>query len=199
MLKQLLLAAVLGGIAMFLWEGFSHEVLPLGQAGLRGLDNETAVVGTLRENVKQAGFYIFPGGEMLQSGLSGDQKKAVIQRASELWRKGPSGIMIVHPEGLEMENPRNLLTQCLLDILVTLIAAFLLSKAAPGASYGQRVLFVTLIGLVPTLNAELPYWNWYGFPTNYILAVGLVHLIGFGVAGLVVARFVKPPSAVGVA
>ena len=51
--------------------------------------------------------------------------------------------------------------------------------------------FVSLIGLVPTLNAELPYWNWYGFPSTYVLATGFVHLMGFVVAGLVVAALVK--------
>jgi len=193
MLKPLLLAAVLGGLGMFMWEGISREVLPLGQAGVSPLNNEAAIVATLKENVKQPGFYIFPGGEMLNSGLSGDQKKAAMQRATDLWRAGPSGIMVVHPEGLDIESPRTLITQCVLDILVTLIAAFLLSKASAGASYGARVLFVALIGLVPTLSAELPYWNWYGFPTNYILAAGLMHLIGFGLAGLVVAKFVKTP------
>jgi hypothetical protein len=51
--------------------------------------------------------------------------------------------------------------------------------------------FVSLIGLVPTLNAELPYWNWYGFPSTYVLATGFVHLMGFVMAGLVVAALVK--------
>ena len=70
-MKKILLAGVLGGIAMFLWEGLAHVVLPLGEAGIRGLDNEAAVVATIKDNVKQAGFYIFPGGEALQPGLSG--------------------------------------------------------------------------------------------------------------------------------
>jgi hypothetical protein len=38
---------------------------------------------------------------------------------------------------------------------------------------------------------ELPYWNWYGFPSTYVLATGFVHLMGFVMAGLVVAALVK--------
>ena len=59
-------------------------------------------------------------------------------------------------------------------------------------SFGGRLLFVTSIGLVPTLSAELPYWNWYGFPTGYIMSQGLIHLVGFLVGGLVAAWLVRP-------
>lgn len=191
MTKKILLAAVLGGIAMFMWEGLAHEVLPLGEAGISGLDNEAAVVANLKENVKHPGFYIFPGGEMLQPGLTSAHKEEVKKKVMAQWLAGPAGIMIVHPEGFDTGSSRMLITQCLLDIVVTLLAAFLLSLATSISGYGGRLLFVSLIGLVPTISAELPYWNWYGFPSTYVLAQGTEHLIGFVVAGLVVAAFVK--------
>lgn len=196
MTKKIILAGVLGGIAMFFWEGLAHEALPLGQAGISGLENEAAVVTTVKDNVKHAGFYIFPGGAMLQPGLTRAQKEEATKTAMEQWKTGPSGIMVVNPAGLSADSPMMLVTQCLLDIGVTLLAAFLLSMAPSIGSYGGRLLFVTLIGLVPTLNAELPYWNWYGFPAGYVLATGFVHLMGFAVAGLIVARFVKTSSPV---
>src|SRR5712692_6100403 len=188
MSKRILLAGIFGGIVMFLWEGLAHEVLPLGEAGIRGLDNEAAVVATVKDNVKQAGFYIFPGGEALQPGLTSAQQEAATKKAAELWKAGPSGIMIVQPQGIDM-GPRLFITQCALDIGVTLLAAFLLSMASL-SSFGARFAFVTLIGLVPTLNAELPYWNWYSFPSTYVLATGFVHLMGFAVAGLILAWLV---------
>ena len=194
-MKKILLAGVLGGIAMFLWEGLAHVVLPLGEAGIRGLDNEAAVVATIKDNVKQAGFYIFPGGEALQPGLSGAQKQEAMRKAVEKWRAGPSGIMIVNPGGIEADSPRQLITQGLLDIAVALLAAFLLSKVSSLSGYGGRLLFVALIGLVPTINAELPYWNWYGFPSVFTAAQALVHFVGFFVAGLILAAMVKPAHA----
>lgn len=149
------------------------------------------MVATLKDNVKQAGFYIFPGGAVLQPGLTSDQKKEATKKAMELWKAGPTGIMVVNPNGMDADSPRQLITQCLLDIVVALLAAFLLSLATSLQSYGGRVLFVALLGLLPTLNAELPYWNWYNFPTTFIMAQGFVHLMGFVVAGLVIAKFVK--------
>ena len=55
-----------------------------------------------------------------------------------------------------------------------------------------RLGFVTLMGLIPTLRSELPYWNWYGFPGVYTAAQFAVHLVGFLVGGLVLAWFIRP-------
>jgi hypothetical protein len=180
---------------MFLWEGVAHEVLPLGETGVRGLDNEAAVVAVLKETVKEPGLYFFPGGEMLKPGLSAAQTEAATKKAMEQFRTGPAGIMVVHPEGLDATSPSHFAYQGLFDVGVMLLAAFLLSRAVALTSFGGRLLFVTLIGLVPTLNAELPYWNWSGFPTLYIMSQGLIHLVGFLLGGLVAAWLVKPRRA----
>jgi hypothetical protein len=195
MFTKILLAGLLGGLVMFLWEGVAHEVLPLGETGVRGLDNEAAVVAVLKETVKEPGLYFFPGGEMLKPGLSAAQKEAATKKAMEQFRTGPAGIMVVHPEGLDATSPSHFAYQGLFDVGVMLLAAFLLSRAVALTSFGGRLLFVTLIGLVPTLNAELPYWNWYGFPTLYIMSQGLIHLVGFLLGGLVAAWLVKPRRA----
>jgi hypothetical protein len=72
-----------------------------------------------------------------------------------------------------------------------LIAAFLLSKAVALKGYAARLGFVTLMGLIPTLQTDMPQWNWYGFPDLYFGAQFLVHLVGFAAGGLVLARLVK--------
>ena len=72
-----------------------------------------------------------------------------------------------------------------------LLAAILLSQVS-AAGYGQRVLLVALMGLLPGLQAELPNWNWYGFPASYTMAQLTVHLVGFAIGGLILAKVVKP-------
>ncbi|MCU1232357.1 MAG: hypothetical protein JWP63_324 [Candidatus Solibacter sp.] len=83
-----------------------------------------------------------------------------------------------------------LATQCVLDVLAALIAAFLLSKAAVHG-YWTRVMFVGLLGLLPSLQVDLPQWNWYGFPTTFAAAQVVVHFGGFLLAGLVIAKIVR--------
>ncbi len=81
-----------------------------------------------------------------------------------------------------------------MDVTALLVGAFLLAHVSPPVGFGARLLFVTLLGLLPGLVVNLPYWNWYGFPTNYTVAQLADHVMGFLAAGLVLAGLVKPRS-----
>jgi hypothetical protein len=56
------LAAILGGIAMFIWSFIAHDLLPLGEIGVREFENEDAMLNALKANLGETpGFYHFPG------------------------------------------------------------------------------------------------------------------------------------------
>jgi hypothetical protein len=187
-MKRIILGGILGGIAFFMWEGLAHDVLPLGEAGIKSLSNETVILTALKDNVKEPGFYIFPGA-VESPGVS---KGQAMQTAMEKAKAGPAGIMIVHPEGIDYSMGKLLGVQCAFDIVVMLLAAALVSWAGVLKGYGGRVMFVTVLGLFPTLSVDLPLWNWYRFPASYTAAQFVEHLAGYLIGGLVVAAIVKP-------
>ena len=86
-----------------------------------------------------------------------------------------------------------LLTELLSNMAAALVAAFLLAKAA-GLGFGARVLFVALLGLFSNLDLRLSasYCNWYGFPTDYTLAVLADGVMGWCLGGLALAGILKP-------
>jgi len=58
---KILFAGILGGIAMFVWTSIAHMALPLGEAGIREIPNESAVLSTMQSNIgQQDGLYVFP-------------------------------------------------------------------------------------------------------------------------------------------
>jgi hypothetical protein len=58
---KILLTGVLGGIVMFIWTSIAHMALPLGEAGIREIPNESAVLSAMQSNIgEQTGLYIFP-------------------------------------------------------------------------------------------------------------------------------------------
>jgi predicted secreted protein len=60
MSTRVLLAGILGGIAMFVWTTIAHMVLPLGEAGFREIPDEQSVVGAMNSAIgDQAGFIFF--------------------------------------------------------------------------------------------------------------------------------------------
>jgi hypothetical protein len=48
---RILLAGILGGIVMFIWTSIAHVALPLGEAGIRKIPNESAVLSTMQCNI----------------------------------------------------------------------------------------------------------------------------------------------------
>ena len=53
MTKRVLLAAVLGGIAFFIWSSVAHVALPLGETGVKEIPNETSVLSAMQSNLPQ--------------------------------------------------------------------------------------------------------------------------------------------------
>lgn len=189
MLKRVLLAGLLGGLAIFAWEFVAHMASELAEAGIRALPNEAAMQAAIRENVPDAGMYLFPAPEE-RPGMTQDQKQKAMNDSMERARTEASGIMVVFPKGRTYQFGWMLAIQFVCDVLAVLIAALLLSKAAVHG-YLARVLFVGAMGLLPTLQVDIPQWNWYGFPTAFCAAQLVVHLGGFVAAGLVVAKIVR--------
>jgi len=189
-MMKIVLAAVLGGIVVFLWGFASHAVLPLGTAGIQDLPNEDAVTGTLRVAVREPGLYFFPGMPM-SPGMTKSQKAAAEKLWSERLRRGPSGLLVYTPGGKEPMSLAQLGAELLSDVLGAMVAAILLSMAGPIGSFGMRVLFVTLLGLFASLAIDLSYWIWYGFPALYTAAAAVDQTLSWFFAGLVLARVVK--------
>src|SRR5437016_11665529 len=113
MLKRILLAGLLAGIVMFLWEGLAHEVLPLGEAGIKSLPNEAAFMATVKD-VKDSGLYFFPAPED-RPGMSSDEKKKAMEAVMAKWKVGPAGIMVLQANGMNADSPKQLVSQCLFD------------------------------------------------------------------------------------
>lgn len=188
-MKRIALAAVVGGLLMFVWGAVSHMLTPLGGAGFKAMppDGEPAVVEALRANVPDDGLYMFPGMDQLESGDKQAQEEWMRRYAA-----GPSGILVYHPHGGRTMNAQLLGTELLTNILAVALAAW---AAAHARTYGRRLALVTAFGLAAWLSIEASYWNWYGFPTTYVLAQLIDQVTGFFVAGLAVAKIVRPEPA----
>ena len=69
---RLIIAAILGGIVMFAWAGFSHMVLGNSEASGLPPASEAAVIANLKTNVTAEGFYILPGMDMTKTPCRGN-------------------------------------------------------------------------------------------------------------------------------
>jgi len=184
-MKKVIFGAIFGGLAMFGWGFVSHIVLPLGEIGMSQLPAEAPVLSTLSAEIDRSGVYFFPGMDPATA------TEAETKAWEEEYRKGPSGLLVYTAEGQEPMAPVRLAKQLGGDVLAALCGAILLWLAGM-ASYLSRVVFVTLIGIAAWASINLPYWNWYGFPTDFTLAAGADTTLGWLAAGLVMGLIVRP-------
>lgn len=188
MAKRVLLAGLLGGIAMFVWSALAHLVLPLGQMGISEIPNEEQVLTAMQSSLgSSAGLYMFPG---YGQGPAGQQPNMTMQQYEQKLATNPSGLLIYHPPGAKGMTPGKLGTEFLTELIEALLAAFLLAQTAL-RSYFARAGFVAAAGLMAGMTTNFPYWNWYGFPTRYTAAYMSIEVLSYVVAGLVAAALVK--------
>jgi hypothetical protein len=180
MTMRVLIAGILGGIAMYIWSIIAHVALPLGQVGFSQMPDEAAVLSAAQaSNGAKDGLYIFPWID--------PKDPQMMQRMNAAMKTNPSGLLLYHAPGhgvTDMAAP--MLAEFLKEVLQALIAAFLVSLAAVSTYWG-RVGVVTLVGVVAAVTTNVSYWIWYGFPADYSLAAVFIELVDYTAAGLAIA------------
>lgn len=197
MAKKVLLSSIVGGILLFLWGGLYHDLLPFGEIGLRELPNEQSVVPAIKANVPEAGLYIFPT-TGLPASATHAERVAKMKEVSQKAAGGPVGVLIYRPVGAPL-SAGMLVTECLTNIIQALLVAFLVAQAGVGR-FASRLGLAFVIGLVAAITTNVSLWNWYGFPSAWIISNIVFLVIGYFLVGLVTAAIVKtsaPKAAAG--
>lgn len=190
MTKRILLAGVLGGIAMFLWSFVAHDVLPLGQVGIQEMPNESAVLNSISAELKQSsGFYFFPG-LGVGNNATRQEKAAAMKEYEKKLAASPSGILIYHPAGATGMTLARLGSEFLTELIEAFLLVFLISRSRL-SSFGSKVVFATLAGLLAAMATNIPYWNWYGFPVNYTVSYMTIEIVSFLIVGIVAGGMLK--------
>lgn len=184
---RILLAAVLGGLLMFAWAAVEHMLTPIGDAGISMRANSPETLAALKAGFPEGGMFGFPG-------TDGDPKDPKVMDAMfAAAAKGPSGLLVIQPNGEVISMPKLLTVEFVSNVLCALVAALLVAGAAL-RSFGGRLLLVTGIGLAAWLSISVSLWNWYSFPTSQTLAQLADQVGGFFFAGLPIAALVKPAA-----
>jgi len=193
MTKRILLAGVLGGIAMFIWTSIAHMALPLGEAGIREIPNEQAVLAAMQTNIgEKSGLYLFPG-LGLGPNPNRAQKNEAMHHMGEMYANNPSGILMYHPPGRPLTMGKWLGIEFATELLESILVVFLLAQTKI-ESFGGRVGFVIVAGILAAIATNVSYWNWYGFPCVYTASYMFIQIIGFLCVGLVAGLLLRKTS-----
>ncbi|MGH7551119.1 MAG: hypothetical protein ACREMD_05130 [Gemmatimonadota bacterium] len=183
-MRRLLVAALLAAIVVTLWGAVSWAVLPWHRMVMETVPDGEAVTEALRERVPGSGLYHYPGAE------GGADPDAWMER----YRRGPNiNLLVFSATGSDPFSPWLLGRGFVLNLVAAFLAAALLAAAAPALpGFGSRVLFIALLAGFAALQSRLVDWNWWRFPLDYSLVAAFHLVIGWTLAGLVLAWRLNP-------
>jgi hypothetical protein len=185
MIMRILIAGLLGGIVMFLWGVTAHMALGLGEVGLRLPVNENAALGGLQQGLgDQAGVYMLPSLDPKKMGDAAEVRAYSLKAV-----RSPYAWVVYQPQGTDMtQMGPQIGRQWASDTLGALTLAFVMGLAAIG--FRRRLMVAAAAALFAWFGTLLPYWNWYRFPLDFTLAALAEQLIGWLIAGAVMAWWI---------
>ena len=187
---RILLAGVLGGIGMFIWTSIAHMALPLGEAGINEIPNESAVLNAMQSNIgDKTGLYIFPGLGVGKNATREEKSEAMKQMQQRI-AANPSGILMYHPPGRTVNLGRLLGIEFATELLESILVVFLLAQTRIDNFIG-RVGFVFVAGILAAIATNISYWNWYGFGKRYTVAYMFIQVVGFFCVGIVAGLLLR--------
>ncbi len=188
MQKSLIKCGVVGGIVVFIWGMISWMVLPWHTMTMNKFTHEELVAHVIEQNAPKSGIYVFP---YMHTGSSSEKEsKKEMTEAKEMMKTGPLVFASVKLGGMHGGLVRHIIGSLVIQIVGALLISWLLFQTK-GLKYFKQVWFVASVGLVVGILGHLPAWNWMGFAWNYTLVCVLDLLIGWFLAGLVIAKLAK--------
>ncbi len=174
---RIVLAAVLGGVVVFIWGFLVHGVI-LKHMAMDTIPQESSVVEKLSVHMGDTpGFYPFP---MPVEGATEQMQK----EWEDKLRAGPRGVIIYQPEGLQSMGSV-LLPEFASNVAGALIVALILSLIS--APHARRALLGGLMGVFAWLSVEVSNWIWHSFPLLFITKSLFEQFVGWALAGAVIS------------
>lgn len=186
---RVLLAGLLAGLLVFVTGAIEHAVLGWSDRAMIALPAEKSFIEALKTHNLKPGMFSFP--DKAEAGTAEGY-----EQLNEKYKAGPSGMLIIHPTGEDMMGPKELGSEFLTNVLAGLLAAWLVSHMAAGATFGQRWQVGPIVGLIAWLSIAASYGIWYRFPWEFVRDELLCVLVDWSIAGLAIAAIVQSPAKV---
>ncbi len=180
---KVLVAAILGGIIFFAWNSLSWIVLSWHQQTINHFEHEEVVAESLNSNIDKAGIYLIPN---IDHKPDSDDMDTTTSNS-------PFTFISYQPSGMVRSMEDSMKFALINSILISILIVMLLSCTSD-LGYMARVFFVTMTGMVGALLGHVPNWIWWGFDANYTIVMIADVLIGWFLAGLIIAAFIGKES-----
>ncbi len=189
---RIALAGLIGAVVLMVWSSVSWMTIPWHQPG--ELPQQERVTEALRGSGAESGIYVIPY-PYPDPNATEDQRAAAKEALEEAYRQGPIAFLVYRAKGTESPPTMAFVIGFVLDFVVATVAAIMLTMAASALpTFGNRLLFVMLLGLFAAIGSHLMNWNWMNFPLRYSLEMVADSLVASLLLGVVLALMIGRTS-----
>lgn len=189
---RVIFGGIIGAIIAFVWNFCSWVVLPWHQWTFQSFKNPTFVGWVIKENIKKDGVYIISHPDEGGKGVHSRGMTAKPKKESPL-EQGPFVYAQIKRQGSseDISNPKQYIISFLTQFLGAALISFLLIRMTQ-SSYGERLLFVSVIGLIVGVLGQVPSWNWFWGDHIFLLVNVADLLITWFLVGIILAAVARP-------
>ena len=186
-MKKILLAAILGAVIIFLWGFLSWTVIHFHDASYLSLSSGDEVADILKEKINENGVYYYPGD------MGDAESGAELEVLEEKHKKGPLFTIIYIKKGQELMNPMIFIKGFVVFFIAALIITFILNMVKDSLpTFIRRFSFLLSFALFAGFATYINNYVWLHYPLEYSLVMALDVLIGWALAGILIAAIIKP-------
>ena len=179
-MKKLVIASLVGGIILFLWQTLSWTVLNLHHASQEYTPQQDSIMRFLNRQFSEEGAYLLPG---YPKGTSYEEmQKSMPERAGKPW------MQIQYHKALNVDMAGNIIKGLINDIIIAGLLCWILMKMKD-VGFGKIFIACLLIGIMVFLNSPFTVHIWY--PKADIGAHLEDALISWGLCGIWLGWYLK--------
>lgn len=179
-MKKSAIAAIVGGIILFIWQTLSNTVLDLHRSSVAYTPKQDTIINFLNEQFSEDGRYFMPTAPPNAS-------LAEYEQLTEKSAGKPWAIVAYH-KAMDYNMTMSMIRTLLTDIIVVWLLCWILMKT-PKRSFSFIFFACLATGFIVFLNASYTSFIWYKDPGINALLIDA--LVSWGLCGLWLGKYLK--------
>jgi hypothetical protein len=171
-MKKLLVAAIVGGIIIFLWQFLSFAALDLHRVAQQYTPKQDTIMNTLRSNLAE-GRYFIP--TVPENASTEEETKLMNEMEGKDWA------VIDYHTKWETNMASNMTRGLLVNIIVVYLLGWILTRSGP-LSFSTIFLASVFVGLIAFFNLSYTNYIWYKTPGVWMDLMDA--LVAWGLTGV---------------
>jgi hypothetical protein len=190
-MKRIFIASLVGAVILFVWSALSWMVMPTHLHSFIHTPSQDSILGVLKNAGLETGAYMLPSADNRSVSAFDPEYQKQCKEMMES-TVGKPAATIFYVSTVHAMGAMQLLKGFLYNLIAVFCACMLLSLAyQSNASFLMRWWMVMLIAIIYIMQGPMSGHNWMFEPWHYTKGFIYDAIIGWGLAGLWIAKYLK--------